>query len=129
MPFSKATCFVTPGALRIVRGIFEEPYAWLCMTAESMQGWQRFGEMLSTTQAEHAQRGLQQVGEVTVVTTAEALQQAVLVGKEHIEIQAHLDLTELDYPAEAWNGLLGSIPTTVKSIRVSHSCGSTKSST
>ena len=60
-------------------------------------------------------RALPQAGEVAVVETAEALQEAVAAGKPHIEIRAHLDLTVLD--------LIGFqvfevIPATVKSIMV-----------
>lgn len=68
-------------------------------------------------------RRLQQVGEVTVVTTAAALQEAVECGMPHIEIQSHLDLTTLDLASTF--RLLGTIPPTVKSIRVrciSHTC-------
>ena len=61
-------------------------------------------------------RALQQAGEVAVVETAEALQEAVAAGKAHIEIRAHLDLTVLDLPDGYY--ILGEIPRTVKSIRV-----------
>ena len=61
-------------------------------------------------------RALQQAGEVAVVETAEALQEAVAAGKPHIEIRAHLDLTVLD-KINAF-AILGPIPETVKSIRV-----------
>ena len=61
-------------------------------------------------------RALQQAGEVAVVETAEALQEAVAAGKAHIEIRAHLDLTVLDL--QYIYGMLGDVPETVKSIRV-----------
>ena len=60
-------------------------------------------------------RALQQAGEVAVVEIAEALQEAVAAGKPHIEIRAHLDLTELDLLDVI--DILGAIPETVKSIR------------
>ena len=60
-------------------------------------------------------RALQQAGEVAVVETAEALQEAVAAGKAHIEIRAHLDLTVLDL-LDSY--ILGGVPETVKSIRV-----------
>ena len=60
-------------------------------------------------------RALQQAGEVAVVETAEALQEAVAAGKAHIEIRAHLDLTVLDLIDDS---ILGNVPETVKSIRV-----------
>ena len=59
-------------------------------------------------------RALQQAGEVAVVETAEALQEAVAAGKAHIEIRAHLDLTVLDRSLS----IFGIVPETVKSIRV-----------
>jgi hypothetical protein len=61
-------------------------------------------------------RRLQQVDQVTVVTTAQELQEAVVAGKPHIEIQDHLDLTSLELSNGP--GLLGKIPSTTKSIRV-----------
>ena len=63
---------------------------------------------------------LEQAGEVTVVKTAEALQESVVAGMPHIEIHAHLDLAVLDFVQDAWNypSILGDIPKTVKSIRV-----------
>ena len=61
-------------------------------------------------------RALQQAGEVAVVETAEALQEAVAAGKAHIEIRAHLDLTVLDLIDGS--RILGNIYETVKSIRV-----------
>ena len=60
-------------------------------------------------------RALQQAGEVAVVETAEALQEAVAAGKAHIEIRAHLDLTVLDM-IDGY--ILGDVPETVNSIRV-----------
>ena len=60
-------------------------------------------------------RALQQAGEVAVVETAEALQEAVVAGKAHIEIRAHLDLTVLDLID---GDILGDVPDTVRSIRV-----------
>lgn len=69
----------------------------------------------------------QQREEVTVVTTAAALQESVLAGKPHIEIQEHLDLTALelldftllrDLEPTSQSYLLGIVPSTVKSIRV-----------
>ena len=60
-------------------------------------------------------RALQQAGEVAVVETAEALQEAVVAGKAHIEIRAHLDLTVLDLLVLS---TLGDVHETVKSIRV-----------
>ena len=62
-------------------------------------------------------RALQQAGEVAVVETAKALQEAVAAGKAHIEIRAHLDLTVLDLTSDFFN-LLGDVPETVRSIRV-----------
>ena len=61
-------------------------------------------------------RNLRQVGEVTVVTTAEGLRAALDVGAQHIEIHEHLDLTGLEL--EAANRILGVIPESVRSIRV-----------
>lgn len=63
-------------------------------------------------------RVLQQEGEVTVVTTTERLLEAVVDGAPHIEIRAHLDLTILDLLDTYY--LLGVIPATVKSMRVSN---------
>lgn len=64
-------------------------------------------------------RGLQQAEEVTVVKTAEEFQAAVVIGKEHIEIQAHLNLTSLKFVGEPSSRiLLGEVPTSVQSIRV-----------
>ena len=63
-------------------------------------------------------RALQQAGEVAVVETAEALQEAVVAGKAHIEIRAHLDLTVLDLIDDFYSSILGDVPETVKSIRV-----------
>jgi hypothetical protein len=60
-------------------------------------------------------RGLKQAADVTVVTTAAALQEAVVAGEPHIEVQAHLNLTSLPL---IQNRLLGTIPPTIKSIRV-----------
>ena len=57
-------------------------------------------------------RSLQQVGDVTVVETADALQEAVVAGMAHIEIRAHLDLTE--------HNSLHAVPKAVQSIRVRH---------
>lgn len=74
---------------------------------------------LETCQARILQgmRALQQEGVVTVVETAEALQEAVVAGKFHIEIRAHLDLTVLDL-INGTSYILGEIPVTVRSIRV-----------
>ena len=58
-------------------------------------------------------------GNVTVCTTAEQLQAAVIAGQPHIEIRDHLNLTTLDFPGEFLrDGLLGKVPATVRSIRV-----------
>lgn len=56
----------------------------------------------------------------TVVKTAEELESAVQRGDEHIELQAHLDLTGLKMKdcGGGVNCLLGPIPASVKSIRV-----------
>lgn len=62
-------------------------------------------------------RALQQGGDVTVVTTAAALQEVVAAGTPHIEIQAHIDLTTVEV-VELTFLLLGEIPDSVKSIRV-----------
>ena len=64
-------------------------------------------------------------GDVTICTTAEQLQAAVVAGQQHIEVRDHLDLTTLDFPGEFLrDGLLGRVPPTVRSIRVrSCSCG------
>jgi hypothetical protein len=70
--------------------------------------------------AQSVTRGLQGAPEVTVVTTAEQLKGAVVAGKPYIEIQAHLNLTSMEF-VDA-NALLGSIPATVKSIRVRPVC-------
>lgn len=65
-------------------------------------------------------RALQQAEEVTVVQTADELQAAVVIGKAHIEIQAHLNLTSLKVRggSGAAQELLGTVPATVQSIRV-----------
>lgn len=59
---------------------------------------------------------------VTVVTTAESLVDAVTRGDPHIEIQAHIDLTKRPHeylPISNWDGHLGSLQNgAVKSIRV-----------
>ena len=62
---------------------------------------------------------------MTVVTTAVALQEAVAAGVPHIEIHAHLDLTELELPEGLeWPNILGDVDAdTVKSIRVRRSLG------
>ena len=86
-------------------------------------------------------RSLQQVGNITLVETPEALREAVVAGMAHIEIRAHLDLTVLDlnigdsdysgdsdypgdsdsdYSGEVMDSILGDIPATVESIRVRH---------
>lgn len=64
-------------------------------------------------------RTLQQLEEVAVVESSEALQEAVVAGVAHIEIRAHLDLTALDL-LDILGGsfILGKVPKTVKSIRV-----------
>lgn len=54
-------------------------------------------------------------GDVTVVKSVKELRTALMSDTAHIEIQQHLDLTELD-PSET--GLLGSVRNSVKSIRV-----------
>ena len=77
--------------------------------------------MLQGGQVEHAQRpaglrALQQsaaTAKVTVVTTAQQLQDAVWTGAAHIEVQAHLDLT-----SEHIFGEEPDTPDTVLSIRV-----------
>lgn len=61
-------------------------------------------------------RNLQQVDELTVVTTAEELRVALLAGAEHIEVREHLDLTTLEL--QAGNRILGVVPESVRSIRV-----------
>jgi hypothetical protein len=43
-------------------------------------------------------RSLQQAAQVTVVSTAAALNNAVVSGANYIEIRAHLDLTTLPQP-------------------------------
>lgn len=55
------------------------------------------------------------VGAVTVVTTAQQFKSAVVRGDEHIELQAHLDMSTVD-PVDF--RILGILPETVKSIRV-----------
>lgn len=55
-------------------------------------------------------------GEVTVVKTARQLKDAVLAGAANIEIQQHMDITELELEPSA--GLLGVMPKTLQSIRV-----------
>ena len=62
-------------------------------------------------------RALQAADEVTVVETAEALQEAISEGKPHIEIRTHLDLTTLDVDVDL-EGFIFSIQETTKSIRV-----------
>ena len=57
-------------------------------------------------------RSLQQVGNITLVETPEALREAVVAGMAHIEIRAHLDLTE--------HNSLHAVPKAVQSIRVRH---------
>lgn len=64
---------------------------------------------------------------VTVVTTAQQLQEAIAAGKEHIEIRQHLDLTTLHIvesdgktPIDEDDAILGAVPPSVKSIRVSN---------
>lgn len=59
-------------------------------------------------------RELLQVGVITVVTTTQELQQAVMAGKLHIEVLAHLDLTslelicgEVEFPSASCNDGLG----------------------
>ena len=84
--------------------------------------------MLQTLYSPETFRRLQQdttsTGDVTVVTTAEGLQEAVAEGLPHIEIQAHLDLTTLDtVTCDIGECLLGVgadgyIPSTVQSIKV-----------
>lgn len=69
-----------------------------------------------------------EAAEVEIVTTAEALQAAVLAGKPHIQIEAHLDLTTLEMVD---GDLLGRNFTYTQSIRVStarNSLPSTKAS-
>lgn len=65
-------------------------------------------------------RELKQVGDVKVVKTPRQLQAAILDGMPHIEIQDHMDLTELEEitPDGFQYYLLGAPPPTVKSIRV-----------
>ena len=54
-----------------------------------------------------------------MVVTAEDLQAAVVLGKAHIEIHAHLNLTTLSYIGGSGNfGLLDTVPDGVLSIRV-----------
>lgn len=65
-----------------------------------------------------AEGGPEASSNVTVVKTAQALQDAVMNGAEHIEVQAHLDLTTLKF-ADCCD-LLGKVNQTVKSIRVRH---------
>ena len=56
---------------------------------------------------------------MTVVRTAQALQEAVVAGMAHIEIQAHLNLAVLVLAEEETiPRILGTIPRSVKSIRV-----------
>lgn len=57
----------------------------------------------------------EEAAEVTVVTSAEALRDAVVSGVQHIEIQEHIDLTVLNVNPSF---RLGPVPVTVKSIRV-----------
>lgn len=58
--------------------------------------------------------------EPTLVRTPEELQAAVVDGKAYIEIQEHLDLTNLTLiEGEAIAALLGAPPPAVKSISVS----------
>lgn len=52
-----------------------------------------------------------------VVTTAKELAEAVSSGAEHIELQSHLDLTELNVGEDS---ILGYLPAAVKTIRVRH---------
>lgn len=56
-----------------------------------------------------------EVTSVTPVKTALELQSAIAKGAKHIEIQEHLDLTDLQLVGDE---LLGTIPATVKTIRV-----------
>lgn len=69
-------------------------------------------------------RGLQQAEELTVVNSAEALKVAIETGAAHIEIQDHLNLTELSLIesktnfGDVWKTLLGPVPASVQSIRV-----------
>lgn len=82
-------------------------------------GPQREDEMRPNDRWQVVGRSLQQAGNVAVVETAEALQEAVVAGMAHIEIRAHLDLTVLD-AIEGWSvdRLLGEIPESVKIMRV-----------
>lgn len=74
-------------------------------------------------------RSLQQAVDVTVVATAVGLQEAVAAGFYHIEIHAHLDLTELDI-AEGSSRIIGNIfGDRLKSIRVRRSHGILRFST
>lgn len=83
----------------------------------SVQGAEIGSRVGESGALEVVSRGLQQELQVTVVTTAVALQKAVVAGMPHIEIQAHLDLTTLQKVGNSTR-LLGRIPPSVKSIRV-----------
>lgn len=61
-------------------------------------------------------RELQQVGQITKVDTAARLKDAIDKGAEHIELESHMDLTDLDMIEG--NSLLGTLPESIKSIRV-----------
>lgn len=88
-----------------------------------MQSMEVHSEVMGPRALRGASRVLQQAASanVTVVTTAEKLMEAVDAGDPHIEIRAHLNLTTLD-PIDTGDGeyLLGTIPSTVRSIRVRH---------
>ena len=57
-----------------------------------------------------------QVGEITLVFTSVELRKAIQEGAEYIELQEHIDLMELE--VKPGDMLLGTIPPSVKSIRV-----------
>ena len=59
-------------------------------------------------------RALSQTGDVKVVATAAAFQDAVVDGWAHIEVQAHLDLTGLSL---AYNSNTSMIPTTLGDVK------------
>lgn len=59
---------------------------------------------------------------ITVVETALQFSAAVAAGAEHIEVQGHMDLTSLEPSGDT---VLGTLPSTVKSIRVCSASRST----
>jgi hypothetical protein len=58
---------------------------------------------------------------ITIVETPTALKTAVEAGSEHIEIRAHLDLSELALTEN--DRIFGRVPASVKSIRVRTTAG------